>query len=413
MDSPAPLSPTVLGSLRSLSLFFLPRDLVSTLTHSTPDPHLSSPPSIKTEITTPLLTSNSNPPSEQQPERVLSFPLKITPSCRTCAVPVFASVDKQREHVKSDWHLYNLKQQLLDEQAEPIPLVQFQDMLLLTVPDPTAPSQNRQSTLRPSSNSTSMALYNSSQNAVQTLMSQLEINIKENKHAQPSDPQLLRQKILQEKRLNEIRRSPFLWFSSTLYGPSVQFGIYKNALANKGQCEHLLEHIKSIQIPMPSLPPKKSKVKRAARAKAKVASQLNQQKPEQMEEKELDVTSMLQEVLKVQGEPSLSSAAICNNAAHLDPTLTILSEDVANITPRYWTLILLGGGHFAGMVVDLRGQAKKAHSQGNHARELKIIAHKTFHRYTGRSIWDDVTCMANCYLCAHVWHSLICPLLMQ
>ncbi|KAF9082786.1 hypothetical protein BGX23_012081 [Mortierella sp. AD031] len=47
-------------------------------------------------------------------------------------------------------------------------------------------------------------------------------------------------------------------------------------------------------------------------------------------------------------------------------------------------MIFLRGGHFAGMVIDLRGQAKKAHSQGSHAREIKILAHKTFHRYTVR-----------------------------
>ncbi|KAH7043746.1 hypothetical protein BKA57DRAFT_427909 [Linnemannia elongata] len=261
-DSPS-LSPAVLGSLRSLSVFFLPKDLIDTLTYSTPD--------LVAQSSTPLLTSSSSSSSShdtstisgEHSDKILSLPLKVTPSCRTCAVPMFASVDKQREHVKSDWHLYNLKQQLLDQQAAPVSFNQFQDMILTatattTTPSTTAPRKTIQQKSSPSTTSTSM-----------------------------------------EQQLQEIRRSPMLWFSSTLYGTSVQFGIYKNALTNKGNCDHLL-------------------------------------------------------------------------------------APATDAPPRYWTMILLGGGHFAGMVVDVRGLAKKAHSQGSHARELKIVAHKTFHRYTVR-----------------------------
>jgi len=44
---------------------------------------------------------------------------------------------------------------------------------------------------------------------------------------------------------------------------------------------------------------------------------------------------------------------------------------------RYWTLIMIGGGHFAGVVMDLAGQVS------SHGRDMKVVAHKTFHRYTG------------------------------
>ncbi|KAF9155488.1 hypothetical protein BG015_009680 [Linnemannia schmuckeri] len=73
-----------------------------------------------------------------------------------------------------------------------------------------------------------------------------------------------------------------------------------------------------------------------------------------------------------------------DNTTPMDATPAHQPADTIDTPPRYWTMILLGGGHFAGMVVDLRGQAKKAHSQGSHTRELKIIAHKTFHCYIVR-----------------------------
>ncbi|OAQ24774.1 hypothetical protein K457DRAFT_23807 [Linnemannia elongata AG-77] len=385
-DSPS-LSPAVLGSLRSLSVFFLPKDLIDTLTYSTPD--------LVAQSSAPLLTSSSSSShepsttSDEHSDKILSLPLKVTPSCRTCAVPMFASVDTQREHVKSDWHLYNLKQQLLDQQAAPVSFHQFQDMILTatattTTPSTTASRKTIQQKSSPSTTSTSMVLCKSSEVAIQTIMSQLDINVKENKQARESDPVLLRQRMIQEQQLQEIRRSPMLWFSSTLYGTSVQFGIYKNALTNKGNCDHLVEHIKSIQIPVPPPPPKRVKAKRAARAKAKALLESQQkQQSGQSEETEQDLISALQKDLENAAGVATATPTV-DNTAVMEATFTHQLAPATDAPPRYWTLILLGGGHFAGMVVDVRGQAKKAHSQGSHARELKIVAHKTFHRYTVR-----------------------------
>lgn len=52
---------------------------------------------------------------------------------------------------------------------------------------------------------------------------------------------------------------------------------------------------------------------------------------------------------------------------------------------RKWTLLMFGGGHFAGMVVSLvpklvsRGKGKEKE------KEVVILARKTFHRYTSES----------------------------
>lgn len=56
---------------------------------------------------------------------------------------------------------------------------------------------------------------------------------------------------------------------------------------------------------------------------------------------------------------------------------------------RKWTLLMFGGGHFAGMIVSLvprlvsRGKGKEKE------REVVIIEKKTFHRYTSASLCFD------------------------
>ncbi|KAG8759548.1 hypothetical protein FRC14_005671 [Serendipita sp. 396] len=70
------------------------------------------------------------------------------------------------------------------------------------------------------------------------------------------------------------------------------------------------------------------------------------------------------------------------------PQLRKLQEPVDG--GRYWTLLMIAGGHFAGMVVKIgREKASEAtstgKSKGKHKpTEYEIIAQKTFHRYTTR-----------------------------
>ncbi|KAI9490359.1 hypothetical protein BDB00DRAFT_838148 [Zychaea mexicana] len=49
---------------------------------------------------------------------------------------------------------------------------------------------------------------------------------------------------------------------------------------------------------------------------------------------------------------------------------------------RLWTIIMIGGGHFAGAVVDVNKSIRGPHKLDPH--EVKMVAHKTFHRYTTR-----------------------------
>ena len=47
-------------------------------------------------------------------------------------------------------------------------------------------------------------------------------------------------------------------------------------------------------------------------------------------------------------------------------------------------LLMIGGGHFAAMVVSLTPKLTKSSAPGPLAREATVLAHKTFHRYTTR-----------------------------
>lgn len=51
-------------------------------------------------------------------------------------------------------------------------------------------------------------------------------------------------------------------------------------------------------------------------------------------------------------------------------------------TSRTWTLLAVGGGHFAGMIISL--VPKLSLKNGRIERELTILKSKTFHRYTTR-----------------------------
>ena len=45
--------------------------------------------------------------------------------------------------------------------------------------------------------------------------------------------------------------------------------------------------------------------------------------------------------------------------------------------PRLWTILMVLGGHFAALVLDITENAKVTRPE-----EVKVITHKTFHRYT-------------------------------
>ena len=51
---------------------------------------------------------------------------------------------------------------------------------------------------------------------------------------------------------------------------------------------------------------------------------------------------------------------------------------------RRITLLMVAGGHFAGMVVRIRPKAKNEKQEVKGAGDVKVLKHKTFHRYTSK-----------------------------
>jgi phosphotransacetylase len=49
---------------------------------------------------------------------------------------------------------------------------------------------------------------------------------------------------------------------------------------------------------------------------------------------------------------------------------------------RRITMLMVAGGHFAGMVVGLRPKGKSERQEVKGAGDVRVIQHKTFHRYT-------------------------------
>ena len=67
-----------------------------------------------------------------------------------------------------------------------------------------------------------------------------------------------------------------------------------------------------------------------------------------------------------------------------DPIAMLRHQQLTNKAPRRRTiaLMMLGGGHFAGVIVSLRPKIVK--NSGQEERQVDVLLSKTFHRYTTR-----------------------------
>ncbi|KAL8704710.1 MAG: hypothetical protein Q9201_002134 [Fulgogasparrea decipioides] len=126
-----------------------------------------------------------------------------------------------------------------------------------------------------------------------------------------------------KKRKRGSGKPPLIWFSSSLLPSNTSFGIYR-ALFTTGEQEHDSDMVKIIRD--------------------------KQLKP-------------------VSSQPP----ADASNGVPLPSTMT---------SPHVF-LCMVGGGHFAGMIVSLAPKFGKK-STGTEERQATVIAHKTFHRYTTR-----------------------------
>jgi ankyrin repeat and zinc finger domain-containing protein 1 len=77
---------------------------------------------------------------------------------------------------------------------------------------------------------------------------------------------------------------------------------------------------------------------------------------------------------------------------------------------RRWTMLMVAGGHFAGLVAQVRrpdeAEAEEEPSGGKGKKkklkpkpEVEVIMHKTFHRYTSQLVHTWFT------IYSHIWYS--------
>ncbi|EFR00503.1 ankyrin repeat and zinc finger domain-containing protein 1 [Nannizzia gypsea CBS 118893] len=121
-------------------------------------------------------------------------------------------------------------------------------------------------------------------------------------------------------------RAPLLWFASPLLDINTSLGIYRALFTNEEQAEpnYLVDSLKA-----------------------------KQKKPH-----------------------------IIHRAQDTSESASNASKATADSSPEHIFLCMIGGGHFAAMVVALAPEVQKR--SGIEERQARVLAHKTFHRYTTR-----------------------------
>ncbi|MBW0497789.1 hypothetical protein O181_037504 [Austropuccinia psidii MF-1] len=232
----------------------------------------------------------------------------------------FETNDSQRLHFKSDWHRFNLK--LNQSKKDAINEDEFLKMLE-RLEDSLSGSQSSET----DSDDQSEADLQDSQNGGGILQDRFEKLMLSNRclHSDTTQGQ-------SASSLPTSTRSPLIWFkiSPHVYddpsGTAVQFGLYRCIFPKTFLEDRPSNH-----------------------------NQLGQQ--------------YLAELSQLQHSPLTST--IQDNQSSTDKIST-------------WTLLMIGGGHFAGMVVSLAPKLRHLGKQKAPEMEPLILHHKTFHRYTTR-----------------------------
>lgn len=275
-------------------MFDLPEELLATLTlknqsdrpipQSQPDTH-----------TTKIESPEDGGDTEVSPAKAMS--------CNLCGLS-FASVDDQRNHVRSDLHGYNLKQRL--KGVKPVGEADF-EKLIGDLDESISGSESEES-----EEDDEDADGNKPKDS--TLSALLK------KQAKIADPNF--DEFASTRRQAGPGKPPLLWFSSPSLPENMSLGFYRAIFLVEEQEEqsHLVNTIRRKQL-SPKQPP------------------------------------------KVKSDGGVPLPGI-------------------DIGPHYF-LCMIGGGHFAAMIVALAPKTGKKHT-GADERSATVIAHKTFHRYTTR-----------------------------
>lgn len=247
-------------------------------------------------------------PQHQQPEQSVEAPsrtaaddgVSTSTACALCKVS-FASVQDQRQHVKSDFHRYNLK--LSVKQMDPIDEATFVQMI----------GDLDESLSGSESDSSEDEENDQGKPGDSTLAALLKKQAKLH-HSGPEDDRPHTKKM-------GAGNAPMFWMSSPKLGEDIGLGIYKAVLSHVDQ--------------------------------------------------ETAASSLVETIKGKQLKPTI--------AKHNGGTK---ASQPGNTDPHFF-LCMIGGGHFAAMIVSLVPELRKGPG-GIEERHAVVRAHKTFHRYTTR-----------------------------
>lgn len=273
-------------------MYDLPQELLLTLTQQ-------SNPALPRQDEDDIEHLTSNPDATQNS-------VSTSTSCALCQVS-FQSVSDQREHVKSDFHRYNLKCKLRGSQ--PVNETTF-NKLIGDLDESISGSE--------SSGSDDEQDEGVSKNSDNTLTALLKRQAKISQVAGQEEGNS------SGTRSRSSGRAPLLWLKSSKLPGTTSLGVYTAVLTSSERDEadeHLVDIIKKKQLQ--PIPAKNSK----------------------------------------SGSDGSEGANVQNQ-------------------PQVF-LCMIGGGHFAAMVVSLVPSLVKS-AGGHEERHARVIAHKTFHRYTTR-----------------------------
>ncbi|KAM7213072.1 hypothetical protein V8F06_011547 [Rhypophila decipiens] len=283
-------------SKRPLYLFDLPPEILNSLSPK-PDVGLSSSTIEPAESTTTPPTNIQTPATSDDTVG--------SQSCSLCSLS-FATVQEQRDHLKTDLHHYNLKQKL--HGLNPVSETEFEKLV-----DNLDESISGSDTAESDEEDEEVSRRDTTFNAL--LKKQATLAEKQRRADGGDDEEG------STKNPKGSGTPPLIWLSSPVLPEKTYFGVYR-ALFTREELEKedgIVNAIRSSQL-APIAMPKPSK----------------------------------------EGE----TAPLSYNGRHI-------------------FMCMIGGGHFAAMVVSLAPKKTK-HTANRLNREAVVLAHKTFHRYTTR-----------------------------
>lgn len=253
-----------------------------------------------TEQTEPEQSTTREPTSE---ESAKADGAQNATSCALCKA-TFTNVQEQRQHVRSDFHRYNLKMNL-----KQMPTVDEATFIRMIGDLDESISGSESSTSEDEEEPKSIHAGESTLSALLRRQAKLSQMNQEQSISSPGQ--------------SVPGKTPILWMQSSVLDSDIALGVYRAILSN--------------------------------------------------EEQENATQSLIESLKRKQLKPTLAKHSGGRQ---------VIEQQIGDSDPHFF-LCMIGGGHFAAMIVSLIPEIRKGPG-GIEERHAIVRAHKTFHRYTTR-----------------------------